>query len=68
MNIKDFAVAVIKMNNPAKTQQAITNLRHGLQNEPSWNGQHRQEVSKLIAFLEAGETDIVHLDSDRFAN
>lgn len=62
MNIKDFAIQVLNMNDPLKTQQAIANLKHGLQHEEKWDYQHKAEVKVLIEFLESGSKDITELD------
>lgn len=62
MNIQDYAVIVLNMNSKAKRQQAISNLKNGLEKETAWDYIHRAEVKVLIQFLESDSTDIKDLD------
>lgn len=61
MNIKDYALEVLKMNSEEKTKQAIARLEWAMKHEEKWNDQHRQEVATLITFLKSGSKDIEEL-------
>lgn len=62
MNIKDYAVAVLGMNNTKKRLQAIANLQHGLKHEALWNDQHKKEIAILISFLQSSSDNINDLE------
>ena len=63
MNIKEFAIAVLNMNSDLKKQQSIDNLKNGLEKEPRWDTNHKNEVKNLINFLESGSENIEDLPS-----
>lgn len=62
MNIQDFALAVLNMNSQPKREQAVENLKKGLETETKWDYTHKAEVKVLIQFLESDSTDINDLE------
>jgi hypothetical protein len=59
MNIVDFAKAVLAQ--PSKRQEAVKNLKFGLQTETKWNGAHKAQVKSLVEFLKSDSTNIEDL-------
>jgi hypothetical protein len=62
MNIKEYAVIVLNMNNSQKKLQAIAKLQYGIKHEEKWDEVHKKEISRLISFLQSGSDNINDLE------